>query len=345
MLAYVLPVINRYFVYFDVGSTTTEAHALNLFTGALSPVMGSPFASTVAGFPDPTGRFMFSATFTAAPNNIRSYTIDTYTGVLQPTSVPLASANNQPVYADFTPDGRFVYFMNNTSLDVSAFSIDRTTGNLTKISDYPTSCACANLAQLRVTPNGKFLYVIGNGGAQPISGFSINQIDGTLTFIANLNTGVALSDGILVDAGSQYLYAINNTGVVFGYSINASSGVLTALAGSPFAGTANNFRGAMHPTGRFIYTVSVAGAQLGKQDVGSGGTLSVASTLGFGTNLQYVTVDPTGSFGFINNGGTNNYYVFSINSVDGAPTLLAGNPFTASGNPGSFSVARTQSNR
>ena len=338
--AYILPVVYRYFAYTGV-ATATEGYSLDVTTGALTGIPGSPFANTLGGFPDPSGRFMFSAEFIAAPNNIRSYTIDAYTGVLQATSVPLASANNQPVYADFTPDGKFVYFMNNTSLDVSAFAIDQATGNLTKISDYATSCACGNLAQLRVAPNGKYLYVVGNGGTQPITQFSIDQSTGALTFVANV-VAAAITDGILVDPTSRFLYAINSGGTILGYSIDQTTGALTALTGSPFAGTAGNFRGAMHPTGRFLYTVNTAGAQLAMHSIDASGALSAPNPTSFGSNLQYVTLDQTGSFGFVNNGGTNNFYVFSINSTDGAPTLLAGNPFVASGVPGFFSVARTQ---
>lgn len=341
LLSYV-PLVNRYFAYVTVG-TSTEAFSLNAATGVLTPLTGSPFPNTLNGFTTPNGRFMYSAAFLAAPDNIRSYAIDSVSGRLTPTPTPLASANNQPVYADFTPDGRFVYFMNNTSLDVSAFAINQINGNLDKLGDFPTSCACANLAQVRVTPNGRFLYVIGNGGPQPITQFSIDQATGNLTLIGNLNTGVAGMDGILADPQSRYLYAISSGGSILGFSIDQTSGVLSALPGSPFAGTANNFRGAMHPSGRFLFAVNIGGATLSKHDIAADGALSAPSTLAFGANLQYVTLDPAGNFGFVNSGVGNNYYVFSINSVSGSANLIPGNPFTTSALPSFFTVVRTLS--
>lgn len=341
LLSYV-PLVNRYFAYVAVG-TSTEAFSLNTTTGVLTPLTGSPFPNTLNGFTTPNGRFMYSAAFVAAPDNIRSYAIDAVSGRLTPTPTPLASANNQPVYADFTPDGRFVYFMNNTSLDVSAFAIDPINGNLSKLGDFPTSCACANLAQVRVTPNGRFFYVVGNGGPQTITQFSIDQESGNLTLIGNLNTGVVGMDAVIADPQSRYLYVVNSGGSILGFSIDQASGVLSALPGSPFAGTANNFRGAMHPSGRFLYAVNIGGATLSKHDIAEDGSLSTPSTLGFGTNLQYVTIDPTGNFGFVNSGVSNNYYVFSINSDSGEASLIPGNPFSASGVPGFFTVAQTLS--
>lgn len=93
-------------------------------------------------------------------------------------------------------------------------------------------------------------------------------------------------------------------------------------------------RAAMHPSGKFLYTVNTTGALLAKHDISSNGTLSVPSSISIGTNLQFVTIDPSGKFGFINDGTGSNFYIFSIDQTTGTPALISGNPFTASGTAG-----------
>jgi len=326
-----------YFVYVPVG-TKTEIYSLNPNDGTLSMIPGSPF-SVSAGFADPAGKFMYTGSFAPAPNNVTGYSIDSTTGLLTPTPTPQASANLDPGYMDFTPAGEYVFMENYGSLDVSAFSIDRSTGNLSKISDFATSCACVNLAQVRATPDGKYFYVTGNNGINPITEFSINSSTGNLTLIGNV-AAIGGMDAVLVDPTSSYLYAVSNGGTIAGYSINSATGVLTALPGSPFAGVVGNLRGAMHPSGKYLYTVNIGGAQLAKHDIASNGTLSAASTITFGTNLQYITIDPSGRYGFVNDGASAHYYVVAIDQTNGTPSLLAGNPFSASATPGAITAIR-----
>lgn len=329
----------RYYVYIPSNSGTSLAiKEFNPNDGTLADIPGSPFAVTTQGlvFPIPGGRFMYLPLFAAAPDNIKSYSI-LRSGALTPTSIPSSSANNQPAYVDFTPDGSFLFADNYSSLDVSAFFIDRSTGNLTKVGDFATSCGCVNLAQVRLTPNGKYLYVTGNGGPNPITEYSINQTTGSLSLIGNV-PAAANMDAVLVDPTSSYLYAVSSGGTILGYSISPTTGVLSALSGSPFIGTAGNYRAAMHPSGRYLYTVNIAGAQLAKHDIASNGALSAPTTLGFGTNLQFVTIDPTGRYGFVNDGVTANFYVFSIDQTNGNPSLISGNPFSASAIPGGIQV-------
>lgn len=329
--------VYRYFVYIPVG-TNLEIYTFNPNTGAVSAVSGSPFSSTQGGYVDPSGKFMYSAIFAAAPNNIKSYKINSTTGVLSPTTVPLSSANNSPTYMVFHPTSKFLYVSNYSSLDVSAFSIDQSTGNLTKINDYTTGCGCSNLAQLRLTPDGKYLYINGNG-PNNITGYSIDQTTGALSNIGN-QALAGFFDDVLIDPNSTFLYSVSSTGTISGFSINSGSGAITALPSSPFSGTANNMRGAMHPSGKYLYTVNIGGAQLAKHDIASDGTLSSPSTLSFGTNLQYVSIDPTGKYGFVNSGVSANYYTFSIDQTNGSTSLITGNPFSTSGIAGQLSIIR-----
>lgn len=339
VFAFLFARADRYFAYVPLNVTLrTDIYRLDPETATLTLLAGSTLANTIAIEADPTARFMYGLVFSAVPNNVRPLRLDTYTGLLDNSSSISSSANNQPSYADFHPSGRFMYVANFQSLDVSAFSIDQTTGNLTKIADTATSCACANLAQIRVSPNGRFLYVTYNGGANAIASFSINQDTGALSLTGSAPSA-ATTDGVVVDPTSSYLYAVATAGNVAGFAIDQSTGVLTALPGSPYAGPAGSLRMAMHPSGRYIYTVNVAGGQLAKHDIAANGSLSSPTTIAFGSNLQYVTIDPSGRFGFVNDGVASSFYVFLINQSNGNPSLHATYP--TSNLSGNIRVVRT----
>lgn len=327
--------LDRTLVYVTAGTTAT-IYRFYPETGVIAATGSIPGAVVTAR--DPNSKFMIGVVQAAPPNNIYTYTINSYTGNLV-SGGPNASANNGPAYVDFHPSGRFVYASNYTSLDVSAFSIDQTSGALTKLGDFATSCGCTNLAQIKVSADGKFLYTTSNGGSNFISGFSINQSTGVPTFVST-TAAVAGMDSILVDPTSSFVYGVSSGGTISGYSINTSTGVLTAISGSPFATIAASLRGAMHPSGRFLYTVNVAVGQLAKHDIATNGALGAATTISFGTNLQYVAIDPSGKFGFVNDGVASSFYIFAINQNTGAPSVIPGSPVATSGVPGLPIIAR-----
>jgi len=321
--------LDRTFAYVSVGTTAT-IYRFYPDSGVIGATGTVP--SAVISARDPNNKFMIGVVQAVPPNNVYTYMINSYTGNLV-SGAPNGSANNGPAYVDFHPSGRYLYTSNYSSLDISAFSIDPSSGALTKLGDFATSCGCANLAQIKVSPDGKYIYTTSNGGSNFISGFSINQSTGVPTFVST-TVAAAGMDAILVDPTSSYVYGVSNAGTISGYSINTSTGVLTALSGSPFATTAGSLRGAMHPSGRFLYTVNVAGGQLAKHDIATNGALGTATTISFGTNLQYVAIDPSGKFGFVNDGIASSFYIFAINQNTGAANLIPGNPIATSGPPG-----------
>lgn len=331
----------RYFVYFNVPGAA-EGYEINSTTGALTAIPGSPFSGYFVGAAHPSGKFMYGVNGLSAPNNVFSYTINQSTGALSPTSTPTVNANATAAQTFVHPGGGFVFIGNAGSQDVSSFTVDQTTGNLTKVGDYPTACGCGNTAGMNIAPNGKFFYTATNLGANNIVKMVIDQNTGVMGTNANLGS-FAAQDAIAIDPTSTYLYVTITSGQLRGFSINPPDGVLTQLPGSPYGGNPGNFRIAMHPSGKYLYTVNISSApiSIAKHDIASDGSLSAETITQFGTNLQFVTVDPSGRFAFVNNGGTAQFYALSLDPTNGVATVLnGGNPYVTSGNPGPAVVAR-----
>ncbi|TGL33612.1 IPT/TIG domain protein [Leptospira perdikensis] len=328
--------VYRYFVSFSAG-TNTELYTLNMNTGAIIQATGSPYPliSNSAKFSN-NGRFAFSGGF--GITNISSYMVNPTEGFLSSLNTNAGTTALDPIFFAFHPSNNFFYASTHSSATIGAFVLDQNTGMLTKINDFSQPCSCT-LNHLAITPNGKFLYVNGNGGAEPIIGYSIDQTTGALSNLANspFTAGNTTNmEALIIDSSSQYLYSVAGTNLIIGKQIDPITGNLTAIPGSPFPGTAGNFRAVMHPSGKYFYTVNIAGANLAKHDISpiDGSISAPNSILTFGSNLQFVTLDPTGTYGFVSNIAGNNFYQFKVNADTGVPSLMnSGNPYPASATP------------
>ena len=95
---------------------------------------GSVAASAIV---DPTGQFLYVACYDA--NAVSAYVIDAAGGLTQIDSDPATPgvqdfpAGTRPQFVTVDPTGRFVYVSNANSNDLSAFSINAATGELSPI--------------------------------------------------------------------------------------------------------------------------------------------------------------------------------------------------------------------
>lgn len=144
---------------------------------------------------------------------------------------------------------------------VGIYSIDSSTGTLQALPGSPFTVSLP-LGCLEFDPSGKFAYAtsgIENAGDQ-LGVFSVNA-DATLT----LNNTIAYPyypTGVAVDPVGQYVYVdvvdvvggTSGSSQLYGYSIDGSTGALTALDGSPWSiDTGTYGLLAFHPSGDFLY--------------------------------------------------------------------------------------------
>ena len=221
------------FLYASSPQGEVRAYSINQTNGLLSEVPGISFALGGAGRElkvDPTGKFLYVANETLGALN--AFAIDQTTGALSALPGAPFAASPSVLGVEIDPAGEHVYSVSRDAGAIAGFSLDASTGALTPLagSPYtatPTSCS------MTIHPLASFAFVPNSAGT--LSTFSI-ATGGALTQIQG--SPVAAGTGpcsVAVDPSGGFVYVANSGSAnVSGYSINATTGALTALTGSPF---------------------------------------------------------------------------------------------------------------
>jgi 6-phosphogluconolactonase len=227
-------------------------------SGALTPVAGSPFpanADPTEILITPSGKFVYVSN--PAIGAITAFTFSSSDGTLtQLPSSPISSLSGGGGSASgLAVDGseQFLYVTNPTASNpppnaatignISAFTIDSSTGALTPILGSPFTVTVANGAgpsvgpsAITVDPGGKFVYATTTGSSSSIWCFAITPTTGQLVTAAK--SPFSLSAGglfALIDPSGNYFFIGTQVGKgIAGYTYNPSTGTPTAIAGSPF---------------------------------------------------------------------------------------------------------------
>ena len=337
---------------------TISAFTRNTSTGALTKAPGSPFAFA-PGDPgliavDPTAPFLYVSQFStgfADSGNIVGYSVNTSTGALTALSNSIAVSRLGSMLID--PAGKFLYIggsfvCDNSGDTVCGFSINASTGALTPLS---TSMDLQSPGPLQgFDPSGKFIVQLqGTGDVtqdtsyQPIS---FNSSTGSLTLLPaqtiEIGAPTAMTGGSTATVRvPKFAYVANSGGgSVSAYSVNATTGVLSPISGSPYpAGTAPSDVIA-DPFGRFLFVANSGSdnvsaytidATTGSLTAVAGLAINPGSPFPAGTGPSALVTDPQGELLFVTNSGSNNLSVYSIDQTTGFLTQVTDSPFSTSG--------------
>ena len=145
----------------------------------------------------------------------------------------------------------YVPNFNNAPPNVSGFNINASTGALTAVPGQPTTTTDNNPIRVAITPNGKFLYISNHN--DQVDAYSVGP-NGVLTTIQAV-PGYAVAAPFGIVATNNYVYVASSTGSIAVFSINQTTGALTALtcsACSTGAGsTPQNI--VLDPSGTYLY--------------------------------------------------------------------------------------------
>jgi 6-phosphogluconolactonase (cycloisomerase 2 family) len=152
--------------------------------------------------------------------------------------------------------------------------------------------------------NKKFLYLPDQNGSGGVMGFTINHSSGVLTAIAGSPFAVAPSQITTLAAdpdanGGRYLFAADFTsGDFVVFTIDATTGVLTPVSGSPFPTQSTPSRLKVDGTGHYLYASegSSTGNIFGYLIDQNSGALSPIVGSPFGALANTIDVDSNGQF-------------------------------------------------
>jgi 6-phosphogluconolactonase len=288
------------FLYASNGNLGTIAGFSISKSGDLSEVSGSPFLfttnSSFSVYPPvdnlamhPSGKFLYAPDI--SQNKVAGFAIDGATGNL--TAVPGSPfpAGSLPLQAAIVPSGAFLYTSNYGDNTISGFTINSSSGSLTQIGGSPFPVPGELPDGLVVHPSGKFLYAVvplvgGIGmGENGVASFTMDQTSGTLTPVqgspVTFGTEFPGPFSIAQDPSGKYLYVLGSSdGKIYEFSIDAGTGALTPLAGSPYNQELILYASdlTVDPSGKFLYYSSESLINLGILQIdGTTGALSPAT--------------------------------------------------------------------
>jgi 6-phosphogluconolactonase (cycloisomerase 2 family) len=301
----------------DNGADTLTVTANGTFTFATQLASGANYAVTVAVQPAGQTCAVSSGSGTVASSNVSA------------VSVTCAAAAPQ-----------FAYVANNFDSDVSAFSINSSTGALTAVTGSPFGMPYQGVNSVAATPAvvvATTAAIIGNG---TVSVWTITSGTGGLT--PATGSPYVLSGGgasVTVNAAGTFAYVPYNADAILAYSIDATTGALTAVTGSPFATGSTGTPGviAINAAGTFAYVPNSNATLSGFGIDSSTGALTPLAGSPFAvTQAKFLAI--SGSTAYAVNSSGNSVSAYTINSTTGALTAVTGSPFATGSDPGCIAV-------
>ena len=223
----------------------------------------------------------------------------------------------------------YLYATLPTANEFVAFREDPNSGVLTGLSFSPIT-AGPGVDAVVLHPSGKFLYAT-NSGEVPFGDVSLFTIasDGVLTEKTPRATAGTTPSLLAIDSAGQYLY-VGNAGSndISVFSVDASTGVLSEVAGSPFPLGIAPINIALSPSGGVLYVTGAATTAFGYIElfrINPNSTsvpfLSFVELDQTGPNPYGLAVDPSGAHLYTANTSTNSISEFSIGANGGLSQL------------------------
>jgi 6-phosphogluconolactonase len=275
--------------------------------------------------------------YVVAQNEVVGYPIEKSGLLGAPASVPGPSQNGGMAVAHSAAP--YLYVADYLNSEILGYSINTSTGALTVLAGSPFPIATVGVPPLLTTDQaGKFLYASTTNG---VYGFTLGAANGALTStpgspfsLGGSAQGTADGAEAMVAPSGKFLYVATYSdpnSQVAAFSIDPTTGILTAVPGSPFlAVTGGEGWGvAMDTGGKFLYLTITNLNELVAFTVDSGsGALSLLAgfpiALGVGPTTAIVSQNDVL---YVTAAG--GIWAYSINSTNGSLTLVNGSPFGA----------------
>ena len=358
---------NKYVYVANWTDNNVSGYLRDATTGVLTQIAGSPWlaGNAPAGVAvDQTGTCVFVANFLS--NNVSAYKITASTGVLtQVTGSPFPTGTAPiAVAVDFFTELVYVAnaFDGSGSLgSISAFKTSSATCALTAVAGSPFTDPAtptpSTPSSVVVDRSGSFVYVT-NEFSNNVSGFKINLTPGP-SFGALTAVGPPIAAGtwpisvVTAPFSSVHFIYVTNDGdnTVSGYSFDGTTGVLTAVPGSPLSLTNATSPGLATIPGGFrqLYVPNFDSNNVSAINIfttctppwppspctPTGAMAEVTgSPFRTGSGPTSVAVDPSGKFAYVTSMLSNNVWGYNVDGTTGSLTV-SGAPVPA----GQFAIS------
>jgi 6-phosphogluconolactonase len=333
-------------------SSSITAYQINSSTGALGVVAGSPFG----GVDLPTGLAMapdskFLAIGNVNRGGISVLRLDRTSGSLTAVAgSPFStSGGGFPWQLAFHKSGKFLYAGMQISVtsNISAFSIDTSTGTLTPVpgSPFPGQPALGGggVNSIALHPNGNFLYA--SGSFSGITGYSVDGTSGALTQLPGspfIPAGMFFNSNLTVHPSGSFLYIADmDANAVRVFPVSPDGSVGSETAGSPFPAGTGPRTIVLDPAGKFAFVPNDGSSDVTAFSINSTtGALTLVGTATAGISPFAATVDSSGKSLYVTTQSDGNVSAYTINASTGALSSIAGSPFAAEHSP--ISIITTQ---
>ncbi|MEQ5843480.1 lactonase family protein [Paraburkholderia acidicola] len=269
---------------------------------------------------------------TDTDGNIYEFAVNAATGALTPLpGSPLAVGGSLAGIA-LNPAGTVAYVAQFANNKLAAFSINVVTGALTPLG-APVATGNSPLG-VTIAPSGKFAYVT-NVLGNSVSAYSIDATTGALTPVAGSPFTAGIRPyAVAIDPTGRFAYVPNyytgstsGPGSVSAYTIDAVTGALTPVPGSPFLTAGGHSESiTISPAGTVVYTGDFQSISAWSIDQTTGALTSIG-TFESGTYISDVAINPAGTVMYASSGQAANIYTFAIDSISGVLTPITGGPF------------------
>lgn len=243
-------------------SNSISAYSINSATGALTPVVGSPFSTPpmphwIAFNPSATTAYVVTDNSTVA--SLVTFSINKQTGAL--ANAGTLSLSSPSFFVPMVErSGRFLVLAGARSNTVDLFLLDPSTGKPNRVASFPAG----NLPwSTTIDPLNRFVYLAGS--SNHLVGYVLDTSLGKLTEIPGspfrvrslvpIPSKQPVNQIAIMDASGNFLYVTDPaTKTISGYVVNPGTGSLSPISGSPFSSQGIAvFDAAMDPAGNYLY--------------------------------------------------------------------------------------------
>jgi len=278
-------------------ATTDTVSGFSVGTGTLTAISNSPYTlpfSPIAVAVNPANTIVF----VAGGSSIYAYAIQSG-GALSVmnngAAVGLATVESM----DISPDGQWLFALDQNGASIDEFQINSSTGGLTEeTTSYAVQGRTVIPRAIKVAPNGQYVFLaLGTAGDLV---YPFNTGSGALSAPLALSELSGTSDNALaVSSGSNFLFIARSgtSGGLAVYSIGLG-GALSEVSGSPFAAGNQPFSVVLNKAGTDVYVANQLDSNISGFSVGSTGTLTALSGSPYnsGSAVTALAVDNSGDY-------------------------------------------------